>query len=263
MHRWTSGLSRRARWAGLLLGLAGLALLAVTPLSGAPAPAALAQPPGTPTGYDPLSPEEQAAALSGVSAALGVQAAAAPERLSTPDEPGEARVSAPAESVVLVERRQETKEVMAAAWPRRADVYVYRYADNTMLHSVYNLDTGQVDASEVLRGVQLNLTEQERQLAVEIAWADPDLRASIADAYQSHGGVTLRGPEEIDARVFTYVGGTAPDLEGPGGAACAVDRCAQLLILTPDGATLETLPLVNLTQLQVTAIMAPPALGHH
>lgn len=259
MHRWRSVMPRRALWAGALLALAGLALLAITPTRGAPAPATQAE--GAPTGYDPLSPEEQAQALAALQPA-GAQADAAPLRQSAPDEAGELPVSAPASSVVLVERHQETKEAMqAGAWPRRADVYLYDYTANAMLHTVYNLDTGKVDASEALAGVQLNLTDAERRLAVEIAWADPELRAALVEAYQAHGGVTPAGPDGIDARVFTYVGGSAPDLEGPGGAACSVDRCAQLLILTPDGATLESLPLVNLTQLQVAAIMSP-SLSH-
>ncbi len=209
-------------------------------------------------GYDPLTGAEQELALQVAAGNVGAAAA----RTSTPEAAGEPVISAPGAEVLLVERHQEAKEAMSQGnWPRRADVYVYRYADDTLVHSLYNYESGQLDLVEETKGTQLPLTQAERELAVEIALRDPALRGLLDAEYTRITGQPLGGAEQLDVRVFVYIAGSAPDLETPAAAACGLNRCGQLLILTPDNATLEYLPIINLSTLKV-ASSAPLALHH-
>ena len=93
----------------------------------------------------------------------------------------------PAEEVLLVERHQEDKQTYAQGrWPRRADVYVYRYADDTLIRQVYNMDTNQVDQVDQVLGVQLPLTEAESQRALAIALADATMRPQLNAEFRLH-----------------------------------------------------------------------------
>jgi hypothetical protein len=245
----------------------GWALIALVVLLLSGAAAAWAAPPAirvrlpgqSGVGYDPLTGAEQELALRAASVVSGVGAASV--RTSTPEAAGEPVVSAPGEEVLLVERHQENKEAMSQGnWPRRADVYVYRYADDTLVHSLYNYESGQIDLVEEAQGTQLPLTQAERELAVEIALGDPALRSLLNGEYTRITGQPLNDAEQLDVRVFVYIAGAAPELETPAAAACGLNRCAQLLILTPDNATLEYLPIINLSTLKV-ASSAPLALN--
>lgn len=250
------------RWS--MIGFVVLMLVSVAVVWAAPGDFAVSLQAEAGTGYDPLSEREQTNALDAVLATGAVQAASVRE--STPELSSDPVISAPAQEVLLVQRRQEAKAMTARGdWPRRADVYVYRYSDDTLMHSVYNYETGQIDQVEEVQGVQLPLTQAERTLAVEIAFADPGLRGLLNDEYARITGQPLTGPELLDIRVFVYHTGAAPDLETPETVACGVARCAQLMILTPDNATLEYLPIVNLSTLKVasTAPLALSAEDHH
>jgi hypothetical protein len=203
---------------------------------------------------DPLDEAEAAQALAALTAVRGASADAV--RASVPDQPGETVVTAPAQEVLLVERHAEGKEVMASgAWERRADVLEYRYADDTLVHSIFNYATGTLEVVEEVQGVQPPLTESERQLAIELAFADPALRAHMGDEYRLITGESLTGPEQLDIRVFVYHAGANPETEPPEAAVCGVQRCGQLLILTADNVTFSSLPVVNLSTLSVARVV--------
>ncbi len=243
----------------LALASAGIALAA-------PARAMLQQPVAA-IGLDPLTPAEVAQANEAANDMRSVSAAAVRTAATAP---GQVAVSAPAEEVVLVERHPEAKAVMAAGvWPRRADLYLYRYADDTLVHGLYDYATGQTEVVESVQGVQLPLNDSERQTAIAIAYADPPLRAQLADEYRLITGGTLTSAAQLDMRVFSYHAGSNPEMETPPVQACSVNRCAQLLILTDQNVTLRALPIVNLSQMKVASVMpldvgaaADAAAGH-
>ncbi len=168
--------------------------------------------------------------------------------------PGQVAVTAPAEEMVLVERHAESKEAMAAGvWPRRADLFLYRYADDTLVHGLYDYASGLTSIVEEVRGVQLPLSDNERDTAIALAYADPAMRAQMADEYRLVTGRELTSAAQLDIRVFNYHAGANPDMETEEAAACDINRCAQLLILTDDNVTLYALPIVNLSTMRVVS----------
>lgn len=236
----------------LALASAGVAL-AAPPASPMPQPALGAEG----TGYDPLSPAEAARALDAAGALRSVSAASVRIANATA---GQVAVSALAEEVVLVERHQENKDVMAAGvWPRRADVYLYRYVNDTLVHALYDYGTGQMITVEEVQGVQFPLTEGERQTAIALAFADPALRAQMADEFRLITGDALTHPAQLELRVFNYHAGANPEIETPAAQACAINRCAQLLITAVDDVTLNVLPIINLSTLRVVSVVAAAA----
>jgi hypothetical protein len=228
----------------LVLASAGVALAAPASQLGASAASA---------GLDPLSPDEQARALAGAAALRSVSAAAV--RTAQAD-PGQVAVTAPAEELVLLERHQESKDVMAAgAWARRADLFLYRYADDTLVHGLYDYATGQTTVIEEVQGVQLPLSDGERATAIALAFADTPLHAQMADEYRLITGNALTSAAQLDFRVFNYHAGSNPEMETPAVQACAINRCAQLLILTDQNVTLRALPIVNLSTMRVVSVL--------
>jgi len=213
-------------------------------------------------GYDPLTADETARALS---ASESLRSAATAAVRTSAALPGQVAVTAPAEEVVLVERHVESKGVMAAGvWPRRADLFLYRYTDDTLVHGVYDYATGRTSIVEEVKGVQLPLSDRERDTAVAVAFADPALRAQMADEYRLVTGGQLTSAAQLDIRVFNYHAGANPEMETQAARACDVNRCAQLLIITDSDVTLYALPIVNLSTMRVVSsgqasAMAPEA----
>jgi hypothetical protein len=237
-----------------------IALLAAVLLSGTAItlayPATLAGLTGTAgSGFDPLTPSEQMRALQALqrtgAAAQGLQlpsemALRAVPMGTTPDTDGVP--PAPAEELLLVERHNEEKQVYAQGrWPRRADVYIYRYADDTLIRQIYNMDTNQVDAVEQVQGVQLPLTDGETQRAMAIALADPNVRPMLDAEYRSITQQDLVAAEQLIVKAMTFHASSIPAEDVGSAAACGVKRCAQLLLAAGDNVALQVIPVVDLS----------------
>lgn len=228
-----------------------MALLAAVLLSGSAialaSPATIDLISANGSGYDPLSPAEQTRALESLRGA-GVQAeslflpSAAPALTSDTVSP------APAEVVLLIERHQEDKQVYATGrWPRRADVYLYRYTDNTLIRQIYNLDSGQVEQVDAVQGVQLPLTAEETQRALAIALNDQTLRPRLDAEYQliTHG--PLVSADQLDVKAMVFHADAAPGVDLQAAGECGLRRCAQLLLATADNVALPVIPIIDLS----------------
>lgn len=234
-----------------------IALLAAILLSGTAitlaSPTTLAQFTGpVPTGYDPLTPAEQAKALQALQGAgtvmqgLRLPDTAARTAAAAPAAAGASSV--PAEEVLLVERHQEDKQTYdQGRWPRRADVYVYRYADDTLIHQVYNIDTNQVDQMDQVQGVQLPLTAAESQRALAIALADAKVRPLLAAEFRLIMGQDLGSGDQLILKAMTFHADSAPGRELGEAAQCGIKRCAQLLLAAGDNVALQVIPIVDLS----------------
>lgn len=236
-------------WA--LVAIVALLALSAAVVIAAPGVAPFRQ--GGGIGYDPLTGDEAQRALDAVQAGFGVQSAAV--RTAPVAAAGQPAILASAEEVVLVERHPEEKAIMAAGtWDRRADVFVYRYADDTLVHGLYNYATGETTIVEEVQGVQLPLTAAERDLAGRIAFADPATLEFLRSEYRRITGRELTAPEQVDMRAFVYHAGANPETEPPEAARCGVQRCAQLMILADDDITFDAMPVVNLSTLTVASL---------
>jgi hypothetical protein len=241
-----TGNHRRVRlW---LIALLAALLLSITVVTLA-SPTTLAQFTGTAAvGYDPLTPAEQARALQNLqrkgTIAQGLQLPdAAAHSMATGGVP-----PMPAEEVLLVERHQEDKQTYAQGrWARRADVYVYRYADDTLIRQVYNMDTNQVDQVDQVLGVQLPLTEAEMQRALAIALADTTMRPQLNAEFRYITQQDLVSAEQLILKAMTFHADAAPGQDLGAAAQCGVKRCAQLLLAAGDNVALRIIPIVDLS----------------
>lgn len=189
---------------------------------------------GAPVGFDPLGPEEIAAAVAAVGPARN---AAASDRFE----------------VLSVERHDDGEP--PARGVRRADVSVYDYASDTLRQYVVDVRDGSIDATLSGRGTQPPLSRAEQARVVAITLADRDAMALLASAYRAATGVTLtdaRGQLTMVPIVFrgdSIAGGAS----GRAPSACGVARCAQLLVSSADGLLVDRSPVVNLSKGEVVA----------
>ena len=232
-----------------------IALLAALLLSGTAitlaSPPTLAQIAGTTaTGYDPLTPAEQSRALQALQGAGTVM-----QGLKVPDTaartgaaPAGGTAAAPAEEVLLVERHQEDKQTYAQGrWPRRADVYVYRYADDTLIRQVFNIDTNQIEQVDQVQGVQPPLTAAESQRALAIALADAQARPLLNAEFRLIMQQDLVSGDQLILKAMTFHADSAPGRELGEAAQCGIKRCAQLLLAAGDNVALQVIPIVDLS----------------
>jgi hypothetical protein len=185
------------------------------------------------SGYDPLAPEEQerARTLAG----------------QRPEFANALNASSRSEQL-LIERHVESKaDMQSGNGPRRADVYTYLYDSDTLLLAVVNLTSGRVSRVEMVQNVQLPLTQNETDRAIELLLADPTVQAEIAAQYQSITGEALTDAErQLKLDALIYRADSMPDAN-PGAAACGLHRCAQFLIATQNDVVINLLPIVDLS----------------
>lgn len=254
VRRWTI-----AVLAAILLGGAAVALAAPASL------ASLTQTGGT--GYDPLNAGEQSRALQAAAQSIGASPAvlaAAASALHTAMPQGLAPTPPrPDQELLLVERHQEEKSVYAQAkWPRRADVYIYRYTDNSLLHEVYDLDKNQIDSSEAVKGVQLPLTPAEVQRALAIAFADPSVRPQLNAQYAQIAHQPLTSPDQLKVKAMVFHASAMGNTNLGAAATCGQTRCAQLLMAAGDNIVLQLIPIVDLSAGAVTDVLPFSGAAH-
>ena len=158
--------------------------------------------------------------------------------------------------VLLVERRDESKEKYEDGdWTRRADVYIYDYSNDTLRHSIVDVESGRVDSEEILQGVQLPLTEGEVQRALGIAFGDQATVQAIEGRYREISGEILESPEQLEVKAFVFLSDSKPEGLNPEAQACGVHRCAQLLLYTKDRVVIEVQAIVDLSTGRVAQLL--------
>jgi hypothetical protein len=198
-----------------------------------------------PRRYTPLDAQELGSARAAAEARAGV--AAASTRVPT---------SGPASEVLLVERRDESKEVYEGGdWKRRADVYIYDYSSDTLRHSIVDVETGEVDSEELVQGVQLPLTDGEVQRALGIAYGDPATRQAIETRYREISGELLGGTDQLQVKAFVFLSDSKPEGLNEDARGCGLRRCAQLLLYTKDRVVIEVQPIVDLSNGRVAQLL--------
>mgnify|MGYP000938717567 CR=1 FL=1 len=185
------------------------------------------------TGYDPLSLEEQQTAYTLALAHDQVQSLIRGQRTA----------------VLLVERHDEPKSVTQfGSWARRADVYVYNYNQDQLLHVLVDLSARTVSAVETLQEVQLPLTEAEVAAAYQRVLADPVAGGALRRQFQAVTGAALDQPEQqLKYRALIFRASAMPDVPLGAAAECGRRRCAQLLIATQGDVLIDLLPIVDLS----------------
>lgn len=224
-------MQKRRRSHRILWIVAGIGLLLAGPAAGDP-----------PKRYRPLSAQEHAGAVA-VARDRAEASAAARTRAATQGAGPPERTE-----VLLVERLHEK----GGNPPRRADVYIYDYATDTLRRTVVDVASGAVHSEEVVQGVQLPLTQPELERALGIAYADAATRAVVEERYREVAGEVLQGIEQLGVKAFVFHADSKPDGLNDASRRCGIHRCAQLLFYTTDQVVIETQPIVDLSVGTVT-----------
>ncbi|MEZ4709967.1 MAG: hypothetical protein R3A44_22365 [Caldilineaceae bacterium] len=194
----------------------------------------------TGVGFDALTPSEQERVLAAV---MSTHSEVAPAAASMPE-------------VLLVERHQESKAAYNTGhWPRRGDAYIYDYATDTLLFALINLASGEVDAQETYQNVQLPLTQNEIDRALEIAYADDDLRTELGARFQKLTGEMLLDLNQLKVKAFVFWADSMPADLNVDAQQCGLHRCAQVLIFTHEDVAFEMQPIVDLSAGRVVQVL--------
>lgn len=115
-------------------------------------------------------------------------------------------------------------EADAANAPRRADVTLYDYRDDTLVTRTVDLDTGKVEHTATQHGVQPPLSLAEQTEAARLLIAAPPGAGLKAD-YKDATGQQLTSPDQLQLSSMVY-------RAAPGGPAavgkCGAHRCTRL-----------------------------------
>jgi len=149
---------------------------------------------------------------------------------------------------LLVERRPQAKDRTL----RLADVYVYDYQDNVLLHRIINPANGQVLFRDRLSGQQLPLTSAESDRAVQALLHDNRVRGQLNREMRRVTGRPLNNFNGIDYKAVVFI---ADDTERGRPTRCGDIRCAEILMYTVDDQiALDIRPIVQLSNGTVLAV---------
>lgn len=210
--------------------------VAVSAAQPVPAPATAAPLPSG-KGYAPLSPQEQSSARDLARAAL--KAAQAPQS---------GIAATPRVAEVSVARHEEPKPNKGNGNIRRADVFFYNYDLNTTTHVIVNLGGGTVESSHVVKDMQLPITAEEANQALQLALADSAIGAKIREEYRLLTGKDLQLTAQLQISAGIFLSSSQPEISAA--AECGKHRCANLILTTSEGRVLNVLPIVDLSSLR-------------
>ena len=153
--------------------------------------------------------------------------------------------------LLLMERRLQSK---AQSHKREANVFVYDYDTDEVVHIIVDLVSGEPISSDRLRNTQLPLTPTERERAASIVFSDPVNRAAVADAFNAVTGRWLEDVEEIQFKAFVFLASSVSLEKSRNTSDCGLRRCAKLLLYTADKTSLDLSPIVDLSESRVLEI---------
>lgn len=134
--------------------------------------------------------------------------------------------------------------------PRRADVYFYNYADNTLVKRVVNLTAGVLERSSQAPGMQPAPSRAETAEALKLLVAAPS-GGPLKAQYKAATGTELAGPEQLDANGSSYIA----DVGDTATAQCGAHRCLILFVKVRGGVYLDTTRTV--VDLSARAVFPP------
>ncbi len=150
-------------------------------------------------------------------------------------------------SLLLVERRPGEK----GHSNRRANVYIYDYDADKLIHLVVNARSGKVVHRSALTDVQLPLIDEEIQRATNLVFSDPNTRSRLEQEFLSATGKHLQDISQIHFKAFSFTADTVDSRDLADSARsitrCGRSRCTQILMYTADKVVLDVSPIVDLS----------------
>ncbi len=178
--------------------------------------------------------------------------------LSTASQSSANAGSVPRHHMLLTERRPATK----GDSKRLADVYIYDYRAETLIHRIVDTNTDQVLFRSSSRGQQLPLTANESERAVAALFADPLARNAVSAAHRRITGSRLDDLSTVLHKAVVFVADAAMGTRGDS-ASCGAVRCAQILLYTAgEQIAIDLRPVVRLADNKVIAVDQIVSTGH-
>jgi len=140
-------------------------------------------------------------------------------------------------TVAQVQRRQEPKDIEV----RRADVLIYVYSEDFLLHGIANLKTNVVDDVFVTQNYQPLITQDEASHALNILLNDARTTLVVREHYEQITGTPFISADQL--RQLQVTAGVYHASDYPSQATakdCGLHRCAQLLLF-------DRIPIVDLS----------------
>lgn len=154
-------------------------------------------------------------------------------------------------NLLLVERRPGEKGLST----RRANVFIYDYDVDKLIHLVVNARSGKVVHRSALKDVQLPLIDEEIQWATNIVFSDRNARAQLEREFLRATGTELDNISQIHFKAFSFTAdASSADAAQDKIAQCGRSRCTQILMYTADKVVLDVSPIVDLSKNTVLAV---------
>ncbi|TXH78988.1 MAG: hypothetical protein E6Q85_00860 [Thiothrix sp.] len=190
---------------------------------------------------DPLSPNEQTKAEALVTTSL-------PALKST-----DSRTKQESGYELLLIERDRSEDKKSGA--RRANAFVYDYkTDETIIYRI-DAETNKILSSVRKKNMQLPLTANEIERALNLIFADKETFNLIANEYQRITSKPLNTPKDLEAKAFVFSADSLPEQLNAASQQCGLHRCAQILLYTHDSTVFEISPIVNLSANLITQIV--------
>lgn len=135
---------------------------------------------------------------------------------------------------------------------RWADTLVYDYATDELITTVINLETNTVISVERNREMQPPLSENELERAINLVFEDAEEFSVLAEEFNKITGKTLTSKKQLNYKAFTFFADSMPNIVNEASKECGAQRCAQILLYTPDRTSLQYSPILNLSAGLVT-----------
>lgn len=140
---------------------------------------------------------------------------------------------------------------------READIYIYDYATDEVIHFIIDMVDRALLHSARVRNVQLPLVEDERATALDIAFRNEVNRRQLDAAFLAATGRTLDSIREIKYKAFVFLAASVSEQKAINVRECGLHRCAKLLLYTADNTALDLSPIIDLSSRRVLQITDP------
>lgn len=141
---------------------------------------------------------------------------------------------------------------------RGGKAYIYDYTTDTLNVVLVDLVTGQAVSTESYIGVQLPLTPEEMDLAIQIGIGNDEILQQTEVAYQEITGEPFSQLDQLKLESQIFLATSAPSLVNMQSADCGIRRCAILSIQTRGGELIPVQPIVDLSTQRVIQNVTDP-----
>lgn len=153
--------------------------------------------------------------------------------------------------LLLMEPRVKDK---SAPDTNDADVYIYDYATDEVIHMIVDMNDRKVRKRERVRNLQLPLVEAERTRALDIAFGNEENKRAIGEEFFETTGRTLDSVRQIKYKAFVFLAASVSEQKAQNVRSCGMHRCAKLLLYTADNIALDLSPIIDLSSERVLQI---------